>query len=167
MSQILVFVAQLGKIALVHRLLLVFLRNGIDIQQSCLPQEDSFYLKEVVAMVIDGVQGYRLRPSLKRFPIDAETVVACQRNKVSSFPRAVAEFYTLVDVLRLPLQPLRLQCTHPRMNGELRQTWDNPVARRILVGSQQFSIMLFYLCRNRQKELRQLFAVLRIYIGIG
>ena len=86
MGQILVFVAQLGKIAFVQRILLVTFRNGIHFQQSCLPHEDGLNLEEVVAMFSYCIQGDMTCPLLESVTINAKTVVTGQRHEVGIFP---------------------------------------------------------------------------------
>src|SRR3712207_1542453 len=76
------------------------LSDGLGIEQSRLPQEEGFYLQEVVGMVGNAVERYAEGPILKGLTVDSETVVAGQCYEVSGFPRAVATAYPFLDGLR-------------------------------------------------------------------
>ena len=113
MCQILVFVAQFGKVAVVQRVLLVALGNGLDVEQSRLSQEDGLNLEEVVAVVGNSREGDVGSPLLEGLAIDAESEIACKGHEIGIFPRTVHALSPLLDGLGLLLQSLRLQGSHP------------------------------------------------------
>ena len=135
MCQILVFVAQLGKIAFVKRILLVALRNSIEFQQTSLSHEDSLYLEQVVTMLAYGLQRNMACPLLEGVAIDAKAVVTRHRLEISILPRTASLLDALLDGYRLLLQALSLQGSHPRMDGQARQTGNDTVTRWIGIGT--------------------------------
>ena len=54
--QIDIFALQLGEVALLKHFIAVAHGNGVDIQQSCLPKEQGFNLKKIVAVVRNDLQ---------------------------------------------------------------------------------------------------------------
>ena len=104
MGQILVFVAQLGKIAFVECLLLIAFRNGVEFQKASLSHEDGFNLKQVVTMFANGIQRNVPRPLLEGIAIDAKAVVACQCLEIGILPRAITLFSPLLNGNGLLLQ---------------------------------------------------------------
>ena len=108
MSQELVFVAQLGEVPLVECIFLVALRDGFQLQQSGLSHEDGFYLEQVVTVLAHCLQGDVACPLLKGVAVDAEAVVAGQRDEVGILPRTSSLLGTLLYGDGLLLQPFRL-----------------------------------------------------------
>ena len=93
MREIEIFVPQLGEIPVVQRVFLISFRNGVQFQQSGLPQEDGFYLEEVVAVMVYGSQRQMVSPLLERIAVDSEPVVARQGHEVGVLPIAVTLLY--------------------------------------------------------------------------
>ena len=93
MREIEIFVPQPGEIPVVQRVFLISFGNSVQFQQSGLPQEDGFYLKEVVAMMVYGSQRQMVSPLLEGVAVDSEPVVARQGHEVSVFPIAVTLLY--------------------------------------------------------------------------
>ena len=113
MGEICIFVFQAGEIAVVHGFLLVFLGNGVDVEQAGLSEEDGLHLEDVVAMMSHLVKRHVESPLFEGIPIDAETVVAGEGDEVSVLPRAVGPLGTPCYVLRLALKPFGLKSRHP------------------------------------------------------
>ena len=86
MSQVEVFVAQFSEVALVKCCYLIALRDAFQLQQSGLSHEDCLYLKQVITMFVNSMQGYVFCPHLKGVAIDAEAIVACQGDEIAVFP---------------------------------------------------------------------------------
>ena len=166
MRQILVLVAQSGKVAIVERLFLVALGHSIQLQQSCLTEEDSLDLKQIVAMVRHSTQGHILRPLFEHIAINAKAVVAGQGSKIAILPRAVATLYTLSDIGCFALQALNLQGCHPRVNSERGQIRYHLITGRILLGLAQFIVMCLHMRRYIQLQLRYVLAVALHHFGI-
>ena len=141
MGQILIFVTQFGEVAFIEGLLLIAFRNGLQLKKSSLPHEYGFNLEQVVTVLADSCQENMTPPFLKGVAIDAETVVAGQRDKVSRLPRAFSLTYPLFDGNGLLFQPLRLQGCHPSVNGQRCQVWNDAVAGRIGVCLQLFFVV--------------------------
>ena len=93
MREIEIFVPQPGEIAVVQRVFLISFGNGVQFQQSGLPQEDGFYLEEVVAVMVYGSQRQMVSPLLERVAVDSEPVVARQGHEVGVLPIAVTLLY--------------------------------------------------------------------------
>ena len=93
MREIEIFVPQSGEIPVVQRVFLISFGNGVQFQQSGLPQEDGFYLEEVVAMMVYGSQRQMVSPLLEGVAVDSEPVVARQGHEVGVFPIAVTLLY--------------------------------------------------------------------------
>ena len=51
-----IFALQLGEVTLLKHFIAVAHGNGVDIQQSCLPKEQGFNLKKIVAVVCNDLQ---------------------------------------------------------------------------------------------------------------
>ena len=86
MGQVLILVPQFGEIAVVESVPLIMGGYGIKLQESCLSHKDGLHLKEVIAVVANGLQRYVHSPLLEGVAIDAEAVVTGQRHKVGVFP---------------------------------------------------------------------------------
>ena len=142
MRQIEVFVTQLGKITLVQGVLLIVVRDGLQFEESGLSHEDGLYLEKVVAMVGYGRKRQSTCPEFEGIVVDTKAVVTRKGDEVGILPRAVTEFHALSDGLRLLLQSLRLQGSHPGMNHQSRKIRNHLVTRRVGVRLLQLLIML-------------------------
>ena len=80
MSQVGVFLGKLGGIVVGREFL----------QQAGLPEENGFYLKKIIAVLVDGLQGNGLCPLFEGVAVGAETEVAGQGEKKGLFPVAFA-----------------------------------------------------------------------------
>ena len=60
----------------VQGVFLISFGNGVQLQQSRLPHEDSLYLEEVIPVMIHRPQRQFQRPLLKGIAIDSETIVS-------------------------------------------------------------------------------------------
>ena len=89
MREIEIFVPQSGEIPVVQRVFLISFGNGVQFQQSGLPQEDGFYLEEVVTVMVYGPQRQMVSPLFEGIAVDSEPVVARQGHEVGVFPIAV------------------------------------------------------------------------------
>ena len=116
--------------------MLIAFGDGMELQEPCLTQEDGLHLEEVVTVMIHGSERQIHSPLLEGIAIDAETVVACQGDEVSVLPVAIAAAHSHLDGFRLLRESLGLQGTHPAVDGELGERWDNLIARGILVDGQ-------------------------------
>ena len=166
MREIEIFVPQSGEIAVVQRVFLISFGNGVQLQQSGLPQEDGFYLEEVVAMMVYGSQRQMVSPLLERVAVDSEPVVARQGHEVGVLPIAVTLLYARLYCIGFLRKALGLQGAHPTVHGEAGERWDNLVAGRILVDAQQFLIMFRYVFGDVELQLHEglAFRVLGFYI---
>ena len=93
MREIEIFVPQSGEIPVVQRIFLISFGNGVQLQQSGLPQKDGFYLEEVVAMMVYGSQRQVVSPLLEGVAVDSEPVVARQGHEVGVLPITVTLLY--------------------------------------------------------------------------
>ena len=75
---VLVFQSQIVFIAIVIR------------QNSCLPEEEGFYLEEVVPMLVYGTERNILGPCLESIAIQTEAEVTCQCDEKSACVRLTA-----------------------------------------------------------------------------
>ena len=141
MRQIEVFVTQLGEVTLVQGILLIVVWDSLQFEESGLSHEDGLYLEKVVAMMGYGRKRKSACPEFEGIVVDAKAIVTGKGDEVGILPRTVTEFHTLSDGLRLLLQPLRLQGSHPGMNHQSRQIRDYLVARRIGVCLLQLLVM--------------------------
>ena len=66
MREIEIFVSQSRKIPVVQRVFLISFGNGVQLQQSRLPHEDSFYLEEVIAVMIHRPQRQMSAPTARK-----------------------------------------------------------------------------------------------------
>ena len=107
-GQIEVFVAQLGEVTLIERILLIILRHRLEFEQSCLSHKDRLNLEEVVTMVVHGIEWNTLRPLFKNLAIDAEAIVTGQGHEVGILPGTATQLCPSFDGLRLLLQPFSL-----------------------------------------------------------
>src|SRR3712207_635456 len=131
------------------------LSDGLGIEQSRLPQEEGFYLQEVVGMVGNAVERYAEGPILKGLTVDSETVVAGQCYEVSGFPRAVATAYPLLDGLGFLLQPLGVKGIHPCVEHDAGQRWNDKMAGWVAVGAEKFPVMAGHLRGHFEPHLGQ------------
>ena len=166
MGQIEVFVSQAREVAIIECILLIAFGDGMELQEPCLTQEDGLHLEEVVTVMIHGSERQIHSPLLEGIAIDAETVVACQGDEVSVLPVAIAAAHSLLDGFRLLRESLGLQGTHPAVDGELGERWDNLIARGILVDGQQLLIVLIHVVGDGELHLDEALAlrVLGIHI---
>ena len=167
MRQILILIAQLGKVAFVQCILLIALRNGIQFQQSSLSHEDSLYLEQVITMLAYSLQGDMACPLLESVAIDAKAIVASKGYEESIFPRPTRLLGSLFYRYRFLFQSFRLQSSHPRMNHQTCQVGNDTIAGRISVRPKQFCIVLANMLRHRQHHLWYKVSLLRLYITIG
>ena len=167
MRQILILIAQLGKVAFVQCILLIALRNGIQFQQSSLSHENGLYLEQVITMLAYSLQGDMACPLLESVAIDAKAIVASQRNEESIFPRATSLLGSLLYRYRFLFQSFRLQSSHPRMHHQTCQVGNDTIAGRISVRPKQFCIVLANMLRHRQHHLWYKVSLLRLHIAVG
>ena len=167
MRQILILIAQLGKVTFVQCILLIALRNSFQFQQSSLSHEDSLYLEQVITMLAYSLQGDMACPLLESVAINAKAIVASQRNKESIFPRTTSFLGSLFYCYRFLFQSFRLQSSHPRMYHQTCQVGNDSIAGRIGVRSQQFCIVLANMLRHRQHHLWYKVSLLRLHIAVG
>ena len=74
---------------------------GIDgkfLQEPGLPEKESFYLEQVVPVLVDRSQRYRFCPQLERIGIDPESEITRQGDKESMLPIPVACLQALLDL---------------------------------------------------------------------
>lgn len=167
MCQIAVFVVQSEEILVGDSHLTMSLWNRQRVEESCLAHEESLYLEDVVAVVADIVEWNAERPLLHGLSVDAKAVVTRHGDEEGSLPGTITASGPPLDILRLPLQALRLQGTHPRMFGEAGERGDDAIARRIAVGLDQLVVVAAHLLRNRQLHLRRTAAVSGLGLGIS
>lgn len=65
---------------------MVFVRYGSDIEQSCLSEEYSLHLEDVVAVMRHLIERHIERPLLEGITIDTETIVAGKSDEVGILP---------------------------------------------------------------------------------
>ena len=167
MRQILILIAQLGKVAFVQCILLIALRNGIQFQQSSLSHENGLYLEQVITMLAYSLQGDMACPLLESVAIDAKAIVASKGYEESIFPRPTRLLGSLFYRYRFLFQSFCLQSSHPRMNHQTCQVGNDTIAGRISVRPKQFCIVLANMLRHRQHHLWYKVSLLRLYITIG
>ena len=167
MRQILILIAQLGKVTFVQCILLIALRNSFQFQQSSLSHEDSLYLEQVITMLAYSLQGDMACPLLKGIAIDAKAIVASQRNEESIFPRATSFLGSLFYCYRFLFQSFRLQSSHPRVYHQTCQVGNDTIAGRISVRPKQFCIVLANRLGHLQHHLGYKVSLLCLYITIG
>ena len=113
MREIEIFIPQSCEIAVVQGVFLIAFGDGVELQQSRLTHEDSFYLEEVVPVMVHGSERQVQRPLLEGFAIDSEAEIACQGHEIGVLPVTV----TLADALLYRLcflrEPFGLQGAHP------------------------------------------------------
>ena len=80
-------------------------------------------------------------PMLESVAVDTKAIVASEGDEICIFPRPVDSRCALGNVLRLALQALGLQRSHPRMDGERGEGGHKAIARRIGVGGKQFLVV--------------------------
>ena len=90
----------------------------------------------------DSGEGDMCRPLLKGVPVDAEAEVTGKGHEIGILPWVVHPVGTLFYCLSFLFQPFCLQCRHPWVDGQCRQVGDNLVTGWILVGTQQFLVVL-------------------------
>ena len=84
--QIPVFLLKPAEVTLRYRCLVILLRYGVELQQSGLPQKDCLYLKEVVTMMVHGMQWNGGCPPFKGIAVHTEAIAACQRHEIGIIP---------------------------------------------------------------------------------
>ena len=166
MGQILVLIAQPGKVAIIQRLPLIMLRHSIQFQQPCLPHKDGFYLEQVIAMMCNSAKRNIRRPLFKHIAIDAKAVIARQGYKIGILPRAVTQRHALADILGFTFQPLCLQGCHPRMHRQRRQIGYHLIAGRIGLGAAQLIIVRLNMRGHIELKLGHILAVTLHHLGI-
>lgn len=160
MCQIVILPFQPGIIIIVDGFIAVFLRNGIEVQQSGLAHEYGFYLEQVVSVVCHGLQRDMLCPRFESIPIDAETEITGQGDEVSPFPIALQFFHTGCYSLRTLFQPFVKQGVHPTVHCERVDLRNDAVASRIIRCPAQFLVVLAQVARNFQFHLWKCLSVL-------
>jgi hypothetical protein len=153
--EIKIFVSQSRKIPIVQGVFLISFGNGVQLQQSRLPHEDSLYLEEVISVMIHRPQRQFQRPLFKSISIDSEAIVSGQGYEIGILPVAVAAAHALLYRLRLLRKALGLQGAHPRVDSELSERWNYLIARRILVDGEQLLIVLEDILGDVELHLRQ------------
>ena len=153
--EIKILVSQSRKIPVVQGIFLIAFGDGVQLQQSRLPHEDSLYLEEVISVMIHRSQRQFQRPLLKGIAIDSEAIVSGQSYEIGILPVAVAAAHALLYRLRLLRKAFGLQGAHPRVNGELGERWNYLIARRILVDGEQLLIVLEDILGDVELHLRQ------------
>ena len=141
MSEIFVFILNLGEISVVESRCLVFIRNGIDVEQSSLSEEYRLHLEDVVAVVGHLIERHIECPMLESIAVDTKAIVAREGDEIRILPRPVGSLGSAGNGLRLVFKSLGLQCRHPRMNGERGEVGHKSIARRIGVGGEQFLVV--------------------------
>ena len=100
-------------------ILLFFFQKCI-FKQSRHTIEKSFYLKQIVPVLVQSTKRKQLRPCLKSITVQAKTIITGKSDEENIFPVIVTMFETCSYQFRLLFQPFRLQGRQPRMNRKLR-----------------------------------------------
>lgn len=165
-GEVAVLAAQSAAVVVVVGAVAITLRDGFRGEQPSLAHKHGFYLEKVVAVVGHIVQRDVVCPGLKGIAIDAETVVACQRDEVGGFPRAVASLQPLSYGFGLLFQPLGLQCAHPAVYGEAAQRRNDVVTGRVFVGGGELDIAHTDVLGHAELELRRALSALGHHVGV-
>ncbi len=105
--------------------------------------------------MVDIPHGYSLGPGLEGLAVDAESVGAGQRDEVGILPGAIAAGGPVPNGLCLLFQALGLQGAHPAVHREPWQLGDDAVAGRIVVGGEQFAVVVLHALGHLQDKLRR------------
>src|SRR3712207_136800 len=89
------------------------------VEQSRLPEKESFDLKQIIAMFVDRAERKRSRPTFERVSVQSETEITGKSNEESVFPIPVASLQPFFYLQGFLLQPFRLQRSQPRVYGNL------------------------------------------------
>ena len=122
-------------------------------QKSCLPEEKSLYLKQIIAVFVDRCQRNILCPYFEGIAVYSKSEIACQRNEKHIFPVAVVFLQELFYVLRFVLETFHLKSGQPAMQQEGRKLGDNAETGRIAVGTDQLFIIFQQISRVVQFHL--------------
>ena len=137
------------------------------IQQTGLPEEEGFYLKKVVAMLVHGTEGQTLGPRFESVAIQTKAVVACQGDEENVLPMVLTGIEAGTDVARLPFETLYLQGRKPGVHRQAGQRGKDGVAGRIDIGTAQLVVATGHVVGTSQYELGNRTSVAPAYGAVG
>ena len=137
MRQKIVLVAELLIVGLFLRFVAVVVRERFGAQQPCLTEEDSFNLKQIITVFINGAEGNGACPGVEGFAVDAKAEGTGNGSKEGIVPVLLVLLVAFQNLRTAHLQPLEQQGREPAVDGQLRKVAHNVVAGRVVFFLEQ------------------------------
>lgn len=166
MAEILIFVSQLLQIGVGGDAGMIDFRNHTAGKKSCLPEEEGFYLEEVVAVLADGGHGNGVCPRLEGIAVDAESEVAGYGDEECVFPVVVAPGKPVINLPGTVLEPFYLKGGQPVVDEERGNVVKDFLAGWSGMGCQQVVVVVAHVVGNGQQELGNRGAIGRRYRAV-